>query len=81
MLRPSRRLTCFSEFIAEGLDMGCSECLATKLATMPLSEAWLTALEALSQSLRETRDARTSLARRDLVAPADINPLHYTRVF
>jgi hypothetical protein len=57
------------------------ECLATKLATMPLSEAWLTAFEALPQSLRETRDARTSLARRDLVAPLDINPLHYTRVF
>jgi len=57
------------------------EQMGAKLATLPLPQSWCTALEALAQTLRETRDARMARSSRDIVTPVDINPHHYTRVF
>jgi hypothetical protein len=57
------------------------EQLAARLSAMPLPQAWRAALENLTQALINARDARVRLMRQDLVAPADINPQHYTRIF
>ena len=57
------------------------EQLAAAIATRRLSPDWRAALEDLSRELGASRKARKALATRDLVAPVDINPAHYTRVF
>ena len=56
------------------------EQLTAAIAIMRPSPGWRTALEDLSRELGASRDARKARATRDLVAPVDINPAHYTRV-
>jgi alpha 1,2-mannosyltransferase len=56
------------------------EQIAENLATTPLPQAWHVALQALSQRLAETRDARARNAHQDLISPVVINPQHYTRI-
>src|SRR5262245_25085037 len=58
-----------------------AEQVTAKLASLSLSQDWRVSLEMLAQSLREARDARLIRVRQDLIAPTDINPWHYTRVF
>src|SRR5262249_38802019 len=57
------------------------ELILAKLAIMKLSQDWRAALEAFALTLREIRDARLNCTPQDLVAPVEINPQHYTRIF
>jgi len=57
------------------------EQLAVKLAALPLCQAWQAALGPLARSLKENRDARLERISQNLVAPVEINPRHYSRVF
>ena len=58
-----------------------AEQVTAKLASLPLSRDWRVSLEALTQTLQEARDARLSRVHQDLIAPVEINPRHYSRVF
>ena len=57
------------------------EQLASNIAARRLPQAWEAALEGLSRDLAAIRDARKALAHRDVIAPLDINPAHYSRVY
>ena len=57
------------------------ELITAKLAIMKLSRDWREALETFTATLKEVRDARLKRTPQDLVAPIEINPQHYTRVF
>jgi hypothetical protein len=57
------------------------EQLASNITAKRPPEAWAAALEELARDLAASRDARKARADRDVVAPVDINPLHYSRVF
>ena len=57
------------------------EQLAARLATMKLSRGWRGALQAFAPALKQARDARLNRTPQDLVAPVEINPQHYTRIF
>ena len=57
------------------------ERLADRLASLKLPRDWLAALEAFAQTLKQARDARLSRTPQDLIAPVEINPQHYTRIF
>jgi hypothetical protein len=57
------------------------ERLAAKLAIMNLSRDWRAALEAFAVTLKDARDARLRRTPQDLIAPVEINPQHYTRIF
>jgi hypothetical protein len=57
------------------------EQLSARLAVMQLPQDWRATLKALAETLKESRDARMSRTPDDLIAPAIINPQHYTRVF
>jgi hypothetical protein len=57
------------------------ELIAAKLEIMNLSRDWRAALEAFTATLKEVRDARLNCTPQDLIAPIEINPLHYTRIF
>jgi hypothetical protein len=57
------------------------ERLAAKLASLKLARDWWAALDAFAQTLKQARDARLGRTPQDLVAPAEINPQHYTRIF
>lgn len=57
------------------------EQVTAKLASLSLSQEWRFSLKMLAQSLQEARDARLIRVRQDLIAPTDINPWHYTRIF
>jgi len=57
------------------------EQLASRIAALRLSRAWEVALEELARDLAASRDARKALARRDVIAPLDINSAHYNRVY
>jgi hypothetical protein len=55
--------------------------LAAKLGSIKLSPLWRQMLDTLTGTLKNARDARLSATPGDLVAPTDINPLHYSRIF
>jgi hypothetical protein len=57
------------------------EQLAANITARRLPQAWRAALEDLSRELAASRDASKALAYRDVVAPLDINPAHYSRVY
>ena len=57
------------------------EQFASNIAARRLPQAWGAALEDLSRDLAASRDARKALAHRDVIAPLDINPAHYSRVY
>ena len=57
------------------------ERLVAKLASPMLSRDWRAALEAFAETLKEARDSRLGRTPHDLVAPVEINPQHYTRIF
>jgi hypothetical protein len=57
------------------------ELILAKLAIMKLSQDWRAALETFALTLKEIRDARLNCTPQDSVAPVEINPQHYTRIF
>jgi alpha 1,2-mannosyltransferase len=57
------------------------EQLASQFAALRLPRAWEVALEELARDLTASRDAREALASRNVIAPVNINPAHYNRVY
>ena len=57
------------------------EQLTSTIAALRLPRSWEGALEELARDLAARRDARKALARRDVVAPVDINTAHYSRIY
>ena len=57
------------------------EQLALNISARHLPQVWVAELEDLVRDLAASRDARKALAHRDVIAPLDINPAHYSRVY
>jgi hypothetical protein len=57
------------------------EQLASRLKSLPLCATWQGTLEKLTQALKEIRDARLERTVQNHVAPAAINPKHYSRLY
>lgn len=57
------------------------EQLFVRLAAMSLTREWRAALDAIGEALKKARDSRLGRMSQDLIAPVEIDPQHYTRVF
>ena len=57
------------------------EQLALNISARHLPQVWVAELEDLVRDLAAGRDARIVRARRDVIAPLEINPAHYSRVY